>query len=307
MEFNDLVKILRAKPYIERMGSGLLAKRFHTTRAQIIKAKKVAYKSQTTSNKIPRILLFDVETAPMRAYVWSRWKQDIHLNQTISEWFMIAWSAKWLYADEIIGDVLTSDEAIQEDDSRIVKHLWELINEADIVIAYNGRRADIPWMNSRFIVHNLLPPKPYFLIDPIETAKKQFGFSSNKLDALAGYFGIEHKLNTDFNLWKDCMEGNEEALYYMLEYNKKDVLILEEVYLRLRPWIKSHPNIGNYVSSTVPVCSICGSEQLELIHGQYYFTNVGKYALYRCKDCGAITRGRLNLNKGINDVMPILR
>ena len=81
----------------------------------------------------PKILLFDVETAPMRAYVWGRWKQNISLNETISEWYMLCWSAKWLYSNTVMHDKLTSVEAINQNDKRIVTNLWKLIDEADIV------------------------------------------------------------------------------------------------------------------------------------------------------------------------------
>ena len=249
--------------------------------------------NKVTINKhLPKILIFDIETAPMMAYVWSRWKQNISLDQTISEWFMLCWSAKWLYSNEIMGDVLTSQEALAQDDSRICKSLWKLIDEADIVVAYNGKKADIPWMNTRFIVHSMSPPKPYFMIDPCEVAKKKFGFSSNKLDALAGYFGIPHKMDTDFNLWKGCMQGDKECLNYMLKYNKKDSAILEEVYLKMRPWISNHPNISNFCDDTNTSCSHCGSDNIEELKGKYYYTTVNKYQLYRCKDCGTIFRSR---------------
>lgn len=87
---------------------------------------------------------------------------------------------------------------------------------------------------------------------------------------------------------------------YMSNYCNKDVLILEEVYLRLRPYIKGHPNIGNFIESTVPTCATCGSSTVEEIKGRYYVTPAGKYKLYRCKECGAISRGRINLNKKVN-------
>jgi hypothetical protein len=202
---------------------------------------------------------------------------------------------------------LTSEEAINEDDSRIIKNLWKLINEADIVIAHNAKQADVKWMNSRFILCGLAPPKPYHIIDTLEVAKKNFGFSSNKLDALAGYFGIEHKLETNFKLWKDARNGDEDSLKYMEFYNKMDVEILEQVYIVLRPWIKNHPNCGNLLSSTEPLCSICSSKKLELIPDKYYYTSIGKYELYRCKDCGSISRGRVNLNKGVNNIVAVGR
>ena len=87
------------------------------------------------------------------------------------------------------------------------------------------------------------------------------------------------------------MEGDKEALNYMLKYNKKDVTILEEIYLKLRPWIKNHPNMGN-LAGDKEACASCGSSNISLIKGKYYYTNVSKYPLYRCKDCGAISRGR---------------
>lgn len=304
MLFEEIVKLMIKKPYLLEMGKGKLSKMFKCTPDDIVKAKRDA---REFTRKVPKILIFDLETAPMAAYVWGRWNQNINLEATISEWFVLCWSAKWLYSDDIITDRLTSEEAINEDDSRIIKHLWTLINEADIVIAHNAKQADVKWMNSRFILCGLAPPKPYHIIDTLEVAKKNFGFSSNKLDALAGYFGIEHKLGTDFKLWKDARNGDEDSLKYMSSYNAKDVEILEQVYIIMRPWIKNHPNCGNLLSSTEPICSICSSKKLELIPDKYYYTSIGKYELYRCKDCGSISRGRVNLNKGVNTIVAVGR
>ena len=307
MKVEEIISLMRVKPYLIRMGKGKLSKRLHCSPRDIEIARRKVSQPYFVEKKLPKILIFDVETAPMKAYVWNRWNQNISLDATISEWFMIAWSAKWLFSDETMGDVLTPFEAKNEDDSRIVQTLWQLIDRADIIVAHNGKRADVPWINTRFIVNGLNPPSPYHLIDTCEIAKKQFGFSSNKLDALAGYFGIPHKYKTDFQLWKDCLDGVQESLQYMLEYNKKDTEILEEVYLKLRPWIKNHPNCGNLISSEVPICCACGSEHLELIPDKYYYTSIGKYQLFRCTECGAITRGRLNLNFGKNKVTNVGR
>ena len=112
---------------------------------------------------------------------------------------MLSWSAKWLDG-KLQSAVLESKEVLKEDDGRIVKKLWKLLDEADIVIAHNGEKFDIPKINSRFIIHGLNPPKPYKQIDTKKVAAKQFGFSSNKLDALAGYFGFPLKKDTDFEL-----------------------------------------------------------------------------------------------------------
>lgn len=294
LTIEDIIQKFKDKPYLRKKNSVELAKILKVPYEDVVKARKALYNNKGII-KMPKILIFDLETAPMQAYVWGRWKQNIALNQTISEWFIICWSAKWLFSSEIMGDVLTSEEALNEDDSRIVKSLWELINEADIVVAHNGNKADIPWMNTRFILNNFTPTKPYFSIDTCLVARKQFNFSSNRLDALATYFNLSNnKLDTDFTLWRDCLKGNKEALHYMLEYNKMDVKVLEEVYLKLRPWIKNHPNISNILSSKHS-CPYCGQEELKEIQGKSYFTNVNEYKLYRCNHCGGISRGRTSI------------
>ena len=247
---------------------------------------------ETKNAPTPKILIFDIETAPMMAYVWSRWKQNIYLDQTISEWFVICWAAKWLGGD-IMGDCISSEEILKQDDKRVVKSLWILFNEADIIIAHNGIRFDTPKMNSRFAIHGLNPPAPYRQIDTKVVAAKQFGFSSNKLDALAGYLGIEHKDDTDFNLWVRCLKGEQDALDYMLKYNKKDVEILEKVYFKLRVWIKNHPNIALYIESDQETCPYCGSEHLDDM-GTFSYTQVSKFSNLRCADCGGIARRRVS-------------
>ena len=300
MTVEEIVQKFLAYPKQLNRGAGYLARGWHCRPEAVRKARKEAKKilyGKQDRVKLPKILIFDTETAPMQAYVWGLWKQNIAFDHTTSEWFMLCWSAKWLYSDEIMHDSLTPEEALGEDDSRIIKHLWELVNEADIVVAHNAKGADVPWMNTRFILNGLVPPKPYYVVDTLEVAKKQFSFPSNKLDALAKYFGIEQKMETDFDLWRRCLHGDQEALDYMQEYNIKDVDILEQVFLVLVPWIKNFPNLNNILQSDVPVCATCGSEDIELIPNKYYYTSVGKYPLYRCKECGAISRGRHSLSK----------
>ena len=294
MEYKDWKKWMIEHPWSLKCGKGWLSKRYHVPESYITKARQEI--KGVKSNKC-KILVLDIETSPLKAYVWKRWKENIALDQTISEWFMICWSAKWLDDDTVFGECLTPEEIKNEDDSRITSILWSLLDECDIVIAHNGHRFDLPKINSRFILNDLPPTSPYKVIDTLEIAKKQFGFSSNKLDALATYFGIENKNKTDFNLWKRCLEGEQEALDYMLEYNKKDVAILDKVYLKLRPWDKKHPNLATILDSSNPICPICGSTHIELIKGdKYYHTQLSKYHSYRCDSCGAVLRDRSKVN-----------
>lgn len=274
------------------MGANKISKMYNLNINDVREARKIIHKEKNDGEKkTAKILIFDIETSPLRAYVWRRWKQNIYLDQTISEWFLISWAAKWLEESEVYSECLSPKEIKSEDDSRIIKKLWMLIDEADIIIAHNGKSFDSKKMNSRFILQGLPPTSPYIQIDTKEVAAKQFGFSSNKLDALAGYFGIEHKDDTDFELWSKCMDGDQEALNYMQKYNKKDVTILEQVYLKLRPWIKNHPNVALYLEEDNMVCPVCGSKHLEE-DGSFYYTTVNKFKVMRCQDCGGISRVR---------------
>lgn len=252
------------------------------------------YKKEENRKKI---LLLDTETTPMQAYIWDLWKQNIPWERVTSQWFFICWSAKWLYDEKVYSDCLTPEEIVAEDDSRICRSLRDLLDQADIVIAHNAKGADIPWINTRLLLNGLKPPTPYFVVDTLEIARTKFGFSSNKLDALAGYLGISHKLETDFNLWRGCLEGSQAALDYMTAYNRKDVEILEEVFIKLAPWAKNLPNANNILESEVPVCATCGSRNIKQLPNKWYYTSIGKYPLYECQDCGAHSRGRYSVYK----------
>lgn len=246
----------------------------------------------SVQKRLPKVLLFDIETSPLQAFIFQKsvWKANVGADQVISEWFMLTWSAKWLMDDNILTDRLTGKEALAENDGRIVKSLWKLLDEADIVIAHNGDSFDVPNMNTRFIVHGLQPTSPYQTIDTMLVARKQFGFTHNSLNGLAKALGLTPKLDTNFELWKRCVAGDEEALTYMQTYNNGDVDTLEEVYMILRPWIKSHPNLGLYVESDGAVCPNCGSSNIAWTD-KFYYTQTGRYATFRC-ECGAFGRSR---------------
>lgn len=250
---------------------------------------------------IPKILILDIETAPILANVWGLWKQNVGLNQIDRDWYMLCYSCKWLYSDEVLSGKLNKEEMMNHDDKRITEELWVLLDEAELVVAHNGQRFDIPKINTRFLIHGLKRPSPYKIIDTLLLVRKQFGFSSNKLDALAGYLGFDHKLDTDFTLWSRCIKGDVEAMEYMSKYCDRDILLLEEVYLELRPWMPNHPNIGLYFDETKQMCPNCGSTDIK--DEKPYYTSVSRFPTYRCNSCGAISRGK----KSDNDNKKLLR
>ena len=250
------------------------------------------FDDNTAFNPKAKVLLFDIETAPMEVYVWNlRNNNYIHITQIIKDWNIICWRAKWLFDDKIHGAVQTPAEARSRNDENVTKKLWELLDEADILIAHNLINFDLKKSNTKFIEHNIKPPSPFQMIDTLRIARKNFMFSSNKLDYLCQMLGIGAKLDTGFDLWKGCLAGDKESLNKMYDYCGQDVAILEDLYLKLRPYIKSHPNISLYRENTENACSNCGSKDISYCSKPYY-TPTGQYQTFRCNNCGAIIRSR---------------
>lgn len=245
-------------------------------------------------NTSARVLVLDIETAPIRAYVWGIWQQNVALNQIQSDWFCLTWAAKWLFEDKVYSAKLTPKEVIKQDDKRIIQGIWELVNQADIVIAHNGEKFDIPKLNTRFILNGLQPPLPYQQIDTLKHIRRQFGFTSNKLDYVNKLLNLERKTDTGgFELWERCMKGEQDALDLMEQYNVNDVRILEETYLHIRAWIKPHPNMGLFIlDETQSRCPSCGSDDMAEM-GKHYHTSANIYVAQRCGNCGATARKRL--------------
>ena len=273
-------------------GNHLTSKQKSDTVRKLYKRKVQSYQTTLPTKSYPKILIFDIETAPLKSYVWRIWKENINpLNgQLQSEWFILTWSAKWLLEHGVMSDALTPEEIVKEDDSRITKSMYDLFNEADIVVAHNAQGFDVPMLNTRFLRNGLKPSTPYRVIDTLKEARKIFKFASNKLDYLGKLLGLGQKISTNFQLWVDCMNGNQDAINQMEMYNIQDVRLLEEVYLELRPYIRSHPNLNLYIDNDVCRCPSCLSS--DITWGKTYYTNANKYDAFHCNKCGALGRSR---------------
>ncbi|MHA6907390.1 ribonuclease H-like domain-containing protein [Ralstonia pseudosolanacearum] len=244
-----------------------------------------------------RTLLLDIETAPILANVWRTWKENVGMDQIRADWYILSFSAKWLGAKRVMYFDQSKAKDI-EDDTFLMRKLHELLNEADIVVAHNGRRFDLKKINARLIVKGFPPPSPYVIVDTLEIAKRHFAFTSNRLAYLTDTLCTEKKLAhakfPGFMLWKECLAGNKEAWREMRTYNIQDVVSLEELYLKLRPWAEGHPNVANFDEPEHPACPKCGSENV--IQKGHRHTQVGRYVRYRCNDCGGWARGRVIQN-----------
>ena len=245
-----------------------------------------------------KVLILDIETAPIKANVWRIWKENVGLNQIDKDWFMLSFSAKWL-GDKWITYFDQKGRADIEDDAPLLAELHTLLDEADIVVAHNGRKFDLKKINARFLAHGFKPPSPYKIVDTLEIAKAKFAFTSNKLAYLTERFNkdykkLEHGKFPGYELWRQVLLANKEAWAEMRTYNEYDVLALEELYVTLRPWDDRHPNVNAYSPLEDTACPICGG--LNMGSRGFSYTNTGKYPRYRCEDCGAWSRGRYTVN-----------
>ena len=242
--------------------------------------------------KKPNVLVFDIETSLMEFYAWSPGKQYVGPSQIIKDWYVLSWASKWLFEPDVFSDVLTPEEGLTRNDERIVRSIWKFLDHADIIIGHNIKKFDVRKLNARFIFYDLKPPSPYLAIDTLTSVRSVALFSSNKQDELCKKCGLSRKVEHEgYDLWVKCANGDPDALLRMEEYNIGDIMGVEELYVRLRPWIKSHPNMNLFVEGNGDGCPNCGSGHIKWMD-KFYVTSVNKYSTFRCRDCGAIGRSR---------------
>ena len=238
-----------------------------------------------------KILIFDVETTPILGYTWKTWKTDvISIKQ---DWQMICFAYKW-YGQKKRPTFVRPDLEDPWKDRDMVKQLWLLFNEADVIIGHNLDRFDIKKTNAMFLRHNLTPPAPYKTIDTLKVARKNFANSSNRLDSLGELLNIGRKAPTHgyMALFNGTMEENTtKAWNIMRKYNIQDVILTEQLYEKLLPWITNHPiDLDNPEG-----CTNCGSTHI--IARGYRETRSFRYQRFQCGDCHSWMRGRKHVNK----------
>jgi DNA polymerase elongation subunit (family B) len=258
---------------------------------------------QKTEIQLPKILFLDIETAPNTATVWDIWNQNIAISQLLESSYVMCWSAKWKHDNKVMFDSVEKSGK-----EGVVRSIWELLDQADIVIHYNGRKFDIPTLKKEFLLLKLPPPSPYKQVDLYQTVRKEFRFVSNKLDYILKQLGYSGKIKTTHELWLKCMNHDPAAWKKMELYNRGDTEKLSKVYKRLLPWIKNHPNYGLFSDPSRPVCSNCGSHKV--YSRGLYLSKTLTYKRYACKSCGtwmksSLSERKLNNKKMLTQVMEI--
>jgi hypothetical protein len=169
------------------------------------------------------------------------------------------------------------------DDYDVVKAIHAELSDSDAVIAHNGDNFDMKYFNTRCLLHGFGPAPKIVQIDTLKMARKLFNFNSNRLDYLAQFLGLGHKVNIGHEVWLDAFRGDVAAVEKIAKYNVVDVKLLEQVYVRLAPYDVAQVNRGLWAGGAL-VCPLCGSEHVQ--SKGWRITRTRRYRRMRCKECG---------------------
>jgi hypothetical protein len=231
---------------------------------------------------LSKILHLDIEWAPAKAYVWKMWDENISPAQLIDEGGLLCFCANWHGTNKFQFYSRWTDG-----DEGMAKAAYELLSEADAVVTYNGDRYDLPKLRGHLILNGLGDVPPPTSIDLIKTVKK-LGFVMNRLAYIAPLLGVGSKMKHEgFQLWRSVLEGDPKARLRMQKYCVQDVKVLVNLYNRVKPFIKDHPNLDGQGAGT---CGNCGSTHLQ--KRGYRRTKLFKVERLQCQSCGAWSTGK---------------
>jgi len=235
-----------------------------------------------------KILLYDCETSPNISYTWFG-THEVDVIEQVEEGHILSFAYKWLGEKTTKSYCLTDFKGNKEvQKKKLIEKLWDIFNEADVVVAHNATQFDIKWANRSFVLHGLTPPSPYKVVDTLTLARSKFKFNNNRLNSLGKYLGLGEKVDTGgFDLWKRGMSGDKKAFKLMSKYNRNDVVLLEKVYLRLRPYITTHPNMNLEYDE----CPMCKSKNI-IKQGSHTLVGGYKKDQFQCNDCGRWFSGK---------------
>lgn len=231
-----------------------------------------------------RVLTLDIETKPNVALTWGLFDQTVSLGQLVESSRVLCFAWKW-ENQKRTGFTRTN----------IASTAHTLLDQADVVVHYNGTTFDIKHLQAEMARAGLTPPSPFAQVDLLRVVRQKFRLPSSKLEYVASELLGEGKASTGgMATWVGCMNDDPKAWARMEKYNRQDVVITEKLFQHLKPWISNLPNPALYadtdVSPDIATCAQCGST--ELIRRGLAYTRLTAYVRYSCNDCGRWQRGK---------------
>lgn len=243
----------------------------------------------TETYKVKRLFL-DIETSLNLVGSFSLWPKSIHIDTIFEDWHIICIAYKWQGDSQV--SVL---KANKKNDKKLVAKFNKLLSEADEIVYHNGDKFDYKKIQTRALYHGLKPIAKPRSVDTLKQSRKHFSFTSNKLDYIARFLGLGRKINTSMDLWVRVLKGEQAAIQEMSEYCAQDVVVLEDVYNKLMPYMDTGYNY-NILHGTGSSCPTCGSSRKQKRGHSVSLTR--KYQRYQCKDCGKWFKSGLGEHAG---------
>lgn len=229
-------------------------------------------------------LFFDIETGyyilKIRTWQLKNFNKYYNHDDIVREKEIICISYKWQGDDE----VHTLDWRMGE--KKMLRSFVKIMGEADEIIGHNGDRFDLPFIRTRCLYHGILIFPRYRTLDTLKKSRNNFLFASNKLDYLGKFMGIGGKEDHEgFDMWKKIVEeDDEQALANMISYCERDVIVLEDVYFVLSPFIDHNNNFAVLRGGEKWHCPECASKKVKMY--RTYTTPMGVVRReMKCNDC----------------------
>lgn len=237
--------------------------------------------------RVPKILFFDLEVTPLLVWTYNAYEGNALRIEEDSKIMSVAWA--W-------GDGKIQYKGLHEckgykpsrfkiNDSELVELVYDLIEEADLVIGQNSINFDMKVLRARALAHKLPPLKPVLMEDTLKIAKRYFKLPKYTLEELCRYVGIEGKTELKHSdlLW-GYLEGDTKKGKLMKAYNVRDVEITRKFYNEVKGWHLSHTNL-NFIYRRPLRCPTCLSEKYHK-RGFDNFKRTGTRQRYICQECG---------------------
>lgn len=239
----------------------------------------------------PKVLTLDIETAPILAYTFETRNTNITPVQIIEPTRVICFAAKWLHESSV-----RFYSEYHHGQPAMIRHAFDLLDEADVVVTYNGDRFDLPHLQREFKQAGLGRPSPSISVDLYKVIKKVEKWPSHKLAYITEQLGLSGKLpNSGFPLWIACLDESDEnsdmrhkAWNLMRRYNKQDVRTTEELFTSYRSDVTNMPSLSLWQPEGEELdllrCPGCGSFKVQ--QRGWRMTKVRAYRRYQCQECG---------------------
>jgi uncharacterized protein YprB with RNaseH-like and TPR domain len=157
---------------------------------------------------------------------------------------VLSWYIKEKGSDTFEYDVITKKELFEgNQDVRLIKSFVDAMRRYNIIVGYNSDYFDLPYMRTKALHYGIDFPGYGEVLhwDLYYTAKSKLRLSRKSLDNVCDYLNIHGKTHIDKEVWRRAKYGDPTALAYVLEHNKGDVVILEQLHNKLeftRKWTR---------------------------------------------------------------------